>query len=202
MVARNRIVGWAVASCVALLSAGSQVAHAAEIEHAGAAPLKEVPLPEAPATQWYGWQNALAATPFALTFALGIRKGEKNGTVVPALVGLGGYLVASPIVHLAHGHVGKSLASLGLNVGIPLLAVMVLPSGCTKDAEDPQHELCASEPNTFLPAPLRWASLLAIAVDAAFLAHEPARPTTTTASVTPTLAAAPGTLVLGAVGRF
>lgn len=38
--------------------------------------------------------------------------------------GIGGvatYVVGPPLVHIAHGHIGKGLADMGLRVGLPLL---------------------------------------------------------------------------------
>lgn len=191
--------GWGVSLCLGALAAATP-AGAAPTEPAPIAPIAASPAAEAP-TRWYGWQNALAATPFALTFALSIRKGEDSEGALP-LLGLGGYLVASPIVHFAHGNVRSGFASFGLAVGIPLVAALVLPSDCTKDTDDPQRKSCKMELNTLFPPALRWASLLAVAVDAAFLAHEPEGTTTAAAGVVPTLAAGPSSLLVGAAGRF
>lgn len=35
-------------------------------------------------------------------------------------VGLFGFLLGAPVVHFAHGHVGKGFLSMGLRVGMPL----------------------------------------------------------------------------------
>jgi hypothetical protein len=41
-----------------------------------------------------------------------------NGTITN--IGLGGYLLAAPAVHLAHGNPGRALGSLGLRVALPV----------------------------------------------------------------------------------
>ena len=39
-------------------------------------------------------------------------------------IGIAGHVLTGPIVHCAHGHVGKGFASLGLNVGLPGLGML------------------------------------------------------------------------------
>jgi hypothetical protein len=72
---------------------------------------------------WYGWQTLLVDGASVLALLGGIT----------APVGMVGYFVGGPIVHFAHGHVGKGLGDLGLRVGAPLLgglgAVAILESG-------------------------------------------------------------------------
>jgi hypothetical protein len=69
--------------------------------------------------RWYGWQtlsvDALAVGGLLFAGALG-------GREVPLVTASAGiYALGPPVVHLAHGHPWKGLASLGLRVGAPAL---------------------------------------------------------------------------------
>lgn len=39
-------------------------------------------------------------------------------------IGMAGHVLTGPVVHWAHGHVGKGFASLGLNVGLPGIGLL------------------------------------------------------------------------------
>lgn len=106
---------------------------------------------------WYGWQTLLAdGASIAVTPA------------VP-LVGLGGYVLGGPIVHLAHGRVGAALGSLGLRVGAPIAggtAAYLIQGKCRGD-------FCGVAP--LLGAGVGLIS--AIALDSALLARAPGEET-------------------------
>jgi hypothetical protein len=80
-------------------------------------------------TRWYGWQTMVAdaatvAAEIAVDHTLIVLPGEqKHGPTTQngGYVFAAGYLAASPVIHLLHGHPKKSLASLGLRLGAPLL---------------------------------------------------------------------------------
>ncbi|TKD12731.1 hypothetical protein [Polyangium fumosum] len=63
--------------------------------------------------RWYGWQTLIGVVAGDLVSVVGM------GTPI-TYVGIAGHVLTGPIVHWAHGHVGKGFASLGLNVGLPL----------------------------------------------------------------------------------
>jgi hypothetical protein len=85
-------------------------------------------LPAAPAvteSEWYGWQILLAD---GATF--GMAAVTEQGEIALGWIGTGA------VVHAAHGNYGRSVASVGLRVGLPLLgasAGAASASGCTGD---------------------------------------------------------------------
>ena len=121
--------------------------------------------------RWYGWQT-LATDGAALTsIVLGVT--QRDGDPLLAL-GLGGYLLGAPTVHLVHDRVGTGLASLGLRVGAPLTGMMLgaAATDCSNASDDHDFAGCGEEEGA-------WGFVLgvgaAIAIDAAVLAREPAR---------------------------
>lgn len=66
-------------------------------------------------SEWYGWQNLAIEAGAITVFALG----AKEDLNVPMYLGLGGMLLGPPIVHWAHGNVGKGFISLGVMVALP-----------------------------------------------------------------------------------
>ncbi|WP_437286803.1 hypothetical protein [Sorangium sp. So ce406] len=66
---------------------------------------------------WYGWQHllVLGGSLVLVPVALSAEAPEL------LLLSYSGFLLGGPIIHSAHEHVGKSLASLGLNVGCTLV---------------------------------------------------------------------------------
>ena len=63
--------------------------------------------------RWYGWQTLIGVVTSDLVTVVG------QGTPI-SYVGVAGHVLTGPIVHWAHGHIGKGFASLGLNVGLPV----------------------------------------------------------------------------------
>ena len=83
-------------------------------------------------SDWYGWQLLLVdgAT-------LGLSLGAHNGDLALAWIGTGA------AVHAAHGHYGRSVASVGMRVALPVLGVYLgaaSAQGCTGE------DLCALGP--------------------------------------------------------
>ena len=86
--------------------------------------LADGPSPARTEKHWYGWQT-LAGDGVALaTIIAGVSRGDRTISEI----GLGTYLFAAPLVHAAHGHVGRGFASLGIRVLAPP-AVGVLGAG-------------------------------------------------------------------------
>jgi hypothetical protein len=84
-----------------------------------------------PATRWYGYQTLIVAGASVTTGAVPWAFGETGGVLAwPA--GLGGLVLGGPIVHWAHGRVGRGFAVLGMNVGATALGIGVfgIPVAC------------------------------------------------------------------------
>jgi len=99
---------------------------AASLVLASATARADPPAPPTPAesheqaTRWYGYQT-LATDGVALLFFVPAQSSASSATKQGFAMGtLTMYGVGAPIVHLAHGHVGKALLDLGLRVGMPL----------------------------------------------------------------------------------
>jgi hypothetical protein len=117
---------------------------------------KQAPGQDKPRRRWYGWQTLLVdgLTGMATIAALDSRdRSDVAGAFV--FVGAGAFVVGTPIVHFAHGHAGKGLASLAIRGG----CAGALGLGAGKEA--PQ-----------LMALLLLGLVAAIPIDAAILARE------------------------------
>jgi hypothetical protein len=121
--------------------------------------------------RWYGWQTLLVDGASVLTIPFGI--------------GIVGYFVGGPIVHLAHGHVGKAFGDLGLRVATPLVVggvmLAALDSGGDTRGTDGAPPSAAL---IFVGLDLLVSAGVASVVDAAALAWEqrpvkPAQPAPT-----------------------
>jgi hypothetical protein len=101
---------------VVFLIAGARVTPAAADDEA---PLAAPPPP--PHASWYGYETIAAdATAGALT-ALSFQ--TNSGPASWGAIGV--YVLGAPIVHAAHGRPLAALGSLGLRIGLPLLASAV-----------------------------------------------------------------------------
>jgi hypothetical protein len=91
------------------------------------APIAPAP---AAATRWYGWQPLVAdANAVLLVLAASSTKSGALG-----LSGLGTYLLAPPIIHLAHGRPGAAAGSFTLRVILPFTGGLLggaLATGCS-----------------------------------------------------------------------
>lgn len=111
---------------------------------------------EKPRKHWYGWETLMTD---GISFA-----------TMPVIVGFGGYFVAVPIVHLAHGRAGAALGSLALRVGAPIAMAFTLGG---------LEVALAHERGSYAGIVGAFAGLIvgisaAIAIDASVLAYEPA----------------------------
>lgn len=84
--------------------------------------------------RWYGWQTLLVDTAsFTTIFATALDDGP--GGVVPAL-GVAGYVLGGPVVHMAHGrwlHAGIS-GALRLGLPLALAGTVLVTSGDCRDS--------------------------------------------------------------------
>jgi hypothetical protein len=177
--------------------------------------------------RWYGWQTR-TVDGIALGTMLSYfpTAGDTGSTAASALFGVGltGYAIGPPLVHLAHGRWAIGLADLGIRVSAPIVAGLIgsfidlasNPNEC-QDASGP----CGPFVGFGVGALVGYAS--AVAFDAVFLSRElgpttlpPSAPPASTLppqdtfvrtpargfTLSPTLAAGPHGLNLGVVGGF
>ncbi len=87
------------------------------------------------------------------------------------------YLVGSPAVHVAHGEIGKAALSLGLRLGIPLTAMVVVDAlnqspHCPADDAQENDGYCKPIFDRMVKAGA-LGMLLAMVIDPVFLARRP-----------------------------
>lgn len=87
-------------------------------------PLANMPPPEvreskrSSSSGWYGWQTLIADGASALVLTGGL----VSWTVEPTVIGYGGFLFATPVMHAIHGNYGRMLASFGLRLLLPAVS--------------------------------------------------------------------------------
>jgi hypothetical protein len=119
-------------------------------------------------------------------------------------LGLGGYFLAAPLVHLSHGRGAAAVKSLALRAGLPfagaLVGYRVGPNDlvCDQIGEGGTHESCPGGSVTGMVVGMLAGGVTAIVVDAKYLARHERRTPTWTASVTPTS----GGMTVGIGGAF
>jgi hypothetical protein len=129
---------------------------------------------EAP-PRWYGWEILLVD---AAALGVMIAAGRADSDAV-AWVGFGAYAAGGPLLHAIHGNGGRAATSGVLRVGLPLTLGLLASAACDGDGEE------------FLGClgPVGGAMLggaaIALIVDYAILAYEPARPPPVRVAVTP-----------------
>jgi hypothetical protein len=113
-------------TCAAILLLSLSSANAASADDDDADPpapaAASTPASSAPETRWYGWQTILVDIG---SVGLGVAVGRAAGTGAGLAVGLTGYAIGAPIVHLAHGEGGDAGVSVGLRLGLPLVAGLI-----------------------------------------------------------------------------
>lgn len=157
--------------------------------------------PAAPKSKqrWYGWQTLIVDGASAGAWLLGLGLGTmaiRDRAIVSGsayVAGGVGYLLAAPMVHWAHDHVGKGFSSLGLRFGAAL-------AGLTGGALLRQITGDKTPGTAALIAHALAAASVPVVLDAAVLAREKeqiARP-----SITPLLMPQRGGAALGLAGWF
>lgn len=82
---------------------------------------------EPPQDVWYGWQTLTADGMSAGSFAAGVAIGKAGAGA--RILGVGGFVFAAPIVHMAHENVGRGFASMGLRILMGGLSAMYVAYG-------------------------------------------------------------------------
>jgi hypothetical protein len=149
-----------------------------------------------PPDHWYGGPAVVSDIASFTLVGLG---GAWNSGEVFAL-GVAGFALGAPINHLANGHPGRALASLGiraLGVGVATGALLldVVAHPCDGELS------CRHSPVVGLTAGAA-ALLAAMALDDALLAREPVRARGAGASFTPALVVAPSLALVSLGGAF
>jgi hypothetical protein len=135
-----------------------------------AAPVVAAPLPRGfereQETSWYGWQTLIAdgTSVLVLPIVAGVSQSPTLGGIA-----LGGYFLAPPFIHGAHGRWGMFAASLGLRVGMPIVGGLL---GAAAQG-DCSGELCIPVGAAIGVA---IGALGAVALDASLLAYETVEP--------------------------
>lgn len=137
-------------------------------------------------SQWYGWQTLIVDGAWILG---GTPVSAASPGAGAALI-LGGYFLGGPIVHWAHGQVGRGFADFGIRVGAPivlsLLGYAALHKGNGNDFDGAAGAVIGAA----------LGIIGAIVIDASVLAYEPgddddddgaARTTRRNARVMPTI---------------
>jgi hypothetical protein len=133
------------------------------------APQRDVPSAQ-PASHWYGWQTLTAdgtAVALLLTGVGASAANEQSDSSTVFLVGAAGAYAAPPVIHFAHGNIGRGVLSLGLRAGLPLGGAFV--GANSRDCSD-GSETCELG-GVALGLFAGWAG--AVAIDAAALSWEP-----------------------------
>lgn len=150
--------------------------------------------PQGPDERWYGGQT-LAADGISLAVLMLGALEEPF-----AYVGVGGLLVAAPIVHFGHGNVGRGFLSLGMRTGLPFGTAAVgygLTTGACPSDDDADY--CGG---IGAVVGLFVGSVAAVVLDSAVLAWEPAPEPPPGVSWSPSLAATPNSAQLLVSGNF
>ncbi len=168
---------YALASLASELVAKNLVLRVGHAAPAAAAAADRTPAaPPRKHSHWYGWQTIIVDGMSLLVVPA--MADETKSTSLLAL-GVGGYALGGPIVHLAHGEVARGAASLGLRVGLPFLGAL---GGAMVDGNSCSGEICRMD-RVVLGGAL--GVLAAVVVDSAALAYERVQDEPAAAKATP-----------------
>lgn len=128
---------------------------------------------------WYGWQTlSLDAAALGLgVVSFATHDGHETAGAVLAWTALSTYAFGAPAVHLLRGHDGKALGSLGLRVGVPVLAASIASIGRDEEkcsGASPEFDPSACQPQQTRMMVVTAVSAMAVSlVDGAFIAWRP-----------------------------
>lgn len=129
--------------------------------------------------RWYGWQTlSLDAAALGLgVVSFAAHDGEGTASALLGSGALSTYAFGAPAVHLLRGNEGKALTSLGLRVGVPLLAAGIATIGRDEakcSGASPEFDPSACQPQQTRMMVVTALSALAVSlVDGAFIAWQP-----------------------------
>jgi hypothetical protein len=146
-------------------------------------------------SRWYGSQTlATDGISLVLSFAA-IAANDSQASSALGIASLGTFVLGGPLVHFAHGQVGKGFGSLALRTALPLAAGF---AGGQLASADCGAEFCGI--GGVLLGGLTGV-VAAVAIDSAGLAYEPVRERTSSWPILGVTSDGKRTLVT-AVGRF
>jgi hypothetical protein len=151
------------------------------------------PPPQEPT--WYGWQTLIVdGAALSLTVAA-FSRANSSGNSAATLLELSGitYVIGPPIVHWAHGNVGKGFGSLGMRLVAPVLGAGI---GCALDQSGGELGCLGG-----LALGGFAGIVLAVVLDNALLAYDPA-PERSQYSLVVSPWALPGAVGLGSFGTW
>jgi len=159
---------------------------------------------------WYGWQTLIVeAGALTLMFAgAGMNSGSDGGGADLAILGLGAAALGPPIVHWAHGNVGKGFGSFGLMMGGPIVgAIGGGVIACAGDACKGEMGGLGALAGMLIGGLV--GGVASVAIDSSVLAYDtpkkdsfPARTEPSALRMTPTVALTQQQASVGVVGLF
>jgi hypothetical protein len=201
----------------ALILAASAAAPAVRAQPTAAAPLTTAPAAQAwaplpwrtpppvePSRRWYGWQTLIVD---GVSIVTAVAASTPPSQVLLGMpIGGAGVLFGGPIVHWAHGHVGKGFASLGILFAGSLVGGAIgVAVGCASGFAVRCSEGLSWRMAGFLVG-FPVGALVGSAFDVALLAYEKrdslSRPAPRAGSFLPVIDARRDRLVLGLGGAF
>lgn len=131
------------------------------------------PTKPAEVTVWYGWET-LALDVTSGLMAVGTL-GATDAADIVGLLGIGTYVLGTPIIHLARGHYWRSAGSLAMRLAIPTLGFFI---GATIGEHSPGVSNDASLPLADGVIGAGLAMLVPVPIDAFVLGYDtaPAEP--------------------------
>jgi hypothetical protein len=164
-----------------------------------------IPLSQAPdwyrPNPWYGWQTLVVdAVSIPVSY-----EGNRSSHHAPAALGFVGYLVVSPVIHLAHGEWLNGLGSFGVRIALPVASgaiALELASDCRDD--EPGWDFFLRDcQETALNYGVLIGQAAAAGVDAILLGHRRGDDVAVAPpSIAPTFSLARGGGMLGLAGAF
>lgn len=151
--------------------------------------------------RWYGWQT-LISDGIGLGLLAGGASSDSDAGATLGISGMFVYGLGTPIIHGAHGHVGRAFGSLALHLGLPYLGLLV--GAGTASCDNSSSWTCEIDQGV---VGLFIGAVAASAIDATVLAYDevPEEPTAHAAfrlRVAPLVAPRSGRYGLEMIGSF
>jgi hypothetical protein len=125
--------------------------------------------------RWYGWETlSLDAAAMGLgVMSYSTFEGKGSGGALLGSGALSTYAFGAPAVHLLRDQPSKAMVSLGLRVGLPVMAVGIVTLGKGERCVEPDEARCQAYRERLFVAGAVSAALVSL-IDGAVLAWQPA----------------------------